>query len=164
MTLQEYKEQLAVLLGELHTENIKLFVHFDKFGGDWRNRELNGIEGHEFESDFYHEDHAVPFKVVLRDKEVTRFKLVEFPGCCAVMVSTGSSVDPKFRGKGVNQLTNKLRQQIAKNANYTAIICTDVDKNIAQRQTLKKNDWQDIFTLVNRRTSNKVHISIKELE
>ena len=94
---------------------------------------------------------------------VTSFGLYEFPSCCALVVSTRARVDPRYQGKKVNILTNKLRQDIGAAMGYSAIVCTDVNDNISERKTLVKCDWKDIFQVKNKRTGNLVNISVKEL-
>lgn len=76
---------------------------------------------------------------------------------------TQAFVYPEFRRKGVNILTNRLRQEIARNEGYAALVCTDVLDNTAQRKTLEANGFKDIFMVDNKRTGNRVAISVKEL-
>ena len=95
--------------------------------------------------------------------EVTSWGLYEFPSCCAFCVSTQAYVSPIFQNKGVNKLSNTFRQHLAKMADYSALICTDVDHNVAERRTLKTNGFKDIYSIRNLRTGNLVHISVKEL-
>lgn len=156
--LPRYKNLLGAILGLLNDDNIK--ITFNPYGGD-RRQELNTLN--DLCSEFYHEQNRVTFIVTLGNDEITRFSLVEFPGCCAIMVSTGAKVAPHYRRKGINKLMIKLRQEIALNAGYTALICTDVDSNIAERKTLAKESFKDIYSIKNKRTSNLVHVSIKEL-
>lgn len=94
---------------------------------------------------------------------ITAFQLVKFPGCCAFIISTGTYVMKEFQGKGVNNLTNLLRQEIARYHNFTSIICTDVDDNVPERKTLARNGWKDIYQVTNKRTGHKVNITVKEL-
>ncbi len=98
-----------------------------------------------------------------KDKEITQFKLGQLHGCCGVCVSFNVSVNEKFRKKGINILGNKLRQEIARLCDYTVILCTDVDGNLAQERTLLREGWQKVFYFINNRTKNKVNISIKHL-
>lgn len=121
-------------------------------------RDLN-----ELESEFYHGGPKVTFVVRFEDREITRFSLVEFPGCCAILVSTGAKVNPDYRNRGINRLTNEFRQDIAKFCGYSALICTDVAQNYPQRRVLAHNSFKDIYSLKNSRTGNLVHVSIKEL-
>lgn len=107
---------------------------------------------------------AHPFKVYLKEVCITQFNLVEFPGCCAFCISTGAVVFGNFRGRGINNLTNKLRQAIARDWGYTTIICTDRFDNEAERRTLATNGWTDIYSVRNRRTGNDICISVKQLE
>jgi len=52
---------------------------------------------------------------------------------------------------------------IAKELGYGILLCTDVSDNIAEVKTLDKNGWKHIYNFRNPRTSNKINISIKEL-
>lgn len=95
--------------------------------------------------------------------QITTFALVQLPGCCGVCVSTGAYVYEAYRKKGVNILTNKLRQDLAREAGYTVLLCTDIDSNTPERYTLKTCGWHDILQFTNRRTGNVVNISVKLL-
>lgn len=95
---------------------------------------------------------------------IQTFNIVQFPGCCALCISTGVITWSSYQGKGVNTLGNQIRQEIAKLSGYTTMVCTDVEKNERQRKTLKRNGWQDVYGIKNRRTANRVIMSIKELE
>jgi hypothetical protein len=89
--------------------------------------------------------------------------VVHFPGCCAFAISTGAYVEAEYRRKGVNRLSNQFRQSIARQAGYTALICTDKLDNTPERKTLEAEGWKDIYSVTNSRTNNLVAISIKEL-
>ena len=91
------------------------------------------------------------------------FRLRQLPGCCAFCLSTGAHVDHQFQRKGVNKIAMRLREHIAEWAGYSAIICTDIESNHAQRKSLAANGWQDIFSVVNKRTGNNVIVSVKKL-
>lgn len=103
------------------------------------------------------------YKVWWRGTAITDWCLVPFPGCCAFCISTQVWVSPTFRKRGINTLSNKFRQEIASDAGYTGLICTDVITNEAERKTLKKTGWIDIYGTTNRRTNNEVAISLVEL-
>lgn len=107
--------------------------------------------------------HTYYVKTSPGDETVTTFALYEFPSCCAFCVSTRVIVEPKFRSKGVNNVANKLRQAIARECGYSALLCTDVESNRPERHTLITNEFQDIYRIRNKRTTNTVIISVKEL-
>jgi|SRR3990167_4200032 len=94
---------------------------------------------------------------------IARWGLYEFPSCCAFCVSTQAFVDPSYRHKGVNKLSNTLRQDIARDLDYAALICTDIKTNTPERETLKANGFTDIYEIRNKRTRNDVVISVKAL-
>jgi hypothetical protein len=97
-------------------------------------------------------------------KYITSWIMHQFPGCCAFCISTGVYVAGYYRNKGVNKIANRLRQALAKADGYTALFCTDVDDNLPERRTLLANGWQDIFVVTNKRTGNRVNLSIRMLE
>jgi len=94
---------------------------------------------------------------------VTWFNLQQLPGCCAFCLSHGVRVATECQLRGVNTIAMRMRERIAEWAGYSAIICTDVEKNVAQRKTLARNGWKDIYDVVNARTGNNVIVSVKRL-
>ena len=98
-----------------------------------------------------------------RTQMITSWALYQFPSCCAFCVSTQAFVNEKLRSKGINTLSNTFRQELAKDAGYTALICTDIATNYGERITLQRCGFQDIFSVVNKRTKNEVYISVKVL-
>jgi hypothetical protein len=98
------------------------------------------------------------------NRDITSWGLYEFPSCCAFCVSTGAFVEPISRRKGINTLSNRFRQDLAKEAGYSALICTDILTNVGERRTLEVNEFKDIYQIRNARTGNEVVISVKELK
>jgi hypothetical protein len=94
---------------------------------------------------------------------VSSWKLVELPGCCGVCVSTEVWIAPNYRGKGINHLCLQLRELIAVYSGYTVLLCTDMITNTAERKTLERAKFKDIYEFTNKRTNNRVAISIKNL-
>lgn len=94
---------------------------------------------------------------------ISSWKLYELPHCCAIIVSCDAWVNFEYRKLGIGTILNKLRQDIGKELGYTTMLCTDVINNEAQRQILAKNGWTDIYHLTNKRTKNKLAISVKDL-
>lgn len=103
-------------------------------------------------------DRALPTRVI------STFNVVPFPGCCALCISTGARVYEPYRDRGVNILANKIRQEIAKIAGYTAMVCTDIKNNTPTRKMLERNGWQDVYEVTNRRTGRLLAMSVKSLK
>ena len=107
---------------------------------------------------------GLEFKVLDNNNEIiSTFKLIQMIGCCGICVSTGVYVHNEYRNKGVNTILNNFRIDIAKELGYGLLLCTDVSNNTAEVKTLDKNGWKHIYNFENPRTSNKINISIKEL-
>ena len=98
-----------------------------------------------------------------RSREVAKFALQQMPGCCGLLVSTGSFVNVRYRNKGIGHRLNQFRQQLAHQLGYSALICTDVHSNDPQRKILKKNGFQDIYQFTNARTGNVLDISVCQI-
>lgn len=96
-------------------------------------------------------------------KRVAGFSLLQLPGCCGVALSTGAHVACSYQRKGLGYILNELRKDLSREAGYTVLMCTDVMHNEAQRKILQHNGWKDVFDFVNKRTGNKVAISVVEL-
>ena len=98
------------------------------------------------------------YKIVVNERTVSSWKLYELPHCCAYMVSCNVQIALDFRNKKIGKILNLFRIEIGRQLGYTAILCTDIEQNVAQRKILKDNGWVDIHSLVNKITKNKVHI------
>lgn len=104
------------------------------------------------------------YKVIqqIEEKQVTisTWNLYQLQHCCAFMVSCNVKVDVNYRNKRVGTVLNQLRQDIGRLLGYSAILCTDIEQNTNQRKLLKTNGWKDIHSIVNKRTNNRVYLSV----
>jgi GNAT superfamily N-acetyltransferase len=149
--IQKYTKQLKELLS--HDVIIQCYLY-----KEWKTLELYNLVY------IKNQDSGLKFRVVnAESKIVSQFQLLQMPGCCGICISTGTYVNPEFRGKGVNVLLNNFRIDIAKDLGYGLLICTDLKSNIPQMKTLDKNGWKHIYEFKNPRTNNILNITIKEL-
>lgn len=100
------------------------------------------------------------YTVFKGEELIASFVLYELHHCCAFMVSCKAEVMPRFRNKKIGTTLNQLRQDIGRVLGYSAILCTDIEQNTHQRQLLKTNGWKDIHSLVNKRTNNRVYLTV----
>jgi hypothetical protein len=91
---------------------------------------------------------------------ISSFKLYQLQHCCAFMVSCNAEIMEEYRNKRIGTILNNLRQDIGRQLGYTAILCTDIEQNVNQRKLLKTNGWKDIYSIINKRTNNRVYLSI----
>lgn len=91
------------------------------------------------------------------------FSIVQFPGCCALCVSTGSSTNGAFRNRGINRLAIQLRILIASYTGYTAMLCTDTTSSVYSIRSIEKAGYKKFDDLINRRTKNRVNLYITRL-
>lgn len=90
--------------------------------------------------------------------------LTPMSGCCGLIISHNSAVSSQWQRKGIGTLINKFRLAVAKELGYSAVICTDTpDKHIANTGLLAKLGWKPLHSFTNRRTMNKVTVSIIEV-
>lgn len=122
--------------------------------------------------DLYNETYKVSYSEKLstgvyslkfNKKVIATFELHPMINCCGICVSTKAFVYPKFRNKGLGRLLNSIRIDIARKEGYSLLLCTDIEDNTNQRKILKANGWRDLTSFVNRRTGNKVYISVINL-
>lgn len=103
------------------------------------------------------------YRVMKGESLIASWKLYQLQHCCAYAVSCNAFVHNEYRNKGVGTLMNNLRQDICRILGYSALLCTDIDKNENQRKLLKTNGWKDIHNLINKRTGNNVYLSVINL-
>ena len=100
------------------------------------------------------------FEVKVLDKTISTFKLYQLPHCCAIAVSCNAKVFTQFQNNRIGTLLNSFRQDLCRVLGYSSLMCTDIEQNINQRKLLATNGWKDIYNVINKRTNNRVYISI----
>lgn len=115
------------------------------------------------------EDHSknllMLFKLVNDNNslDISQWRLTYFPGCCGLCISTGAYIWPNYRKMGLGKILNNFRQDIARAYNYTVMVCTDVETNTPQTKILEANNWEKIFSFVNKNTRNPVAMHVVNL-
>jgi predicted nucleic-acid-binding Zn-ribbon protein len=168
-TQQMLKKYQIILSGILkcNPEEIKFFIN---------KEEIKEIEYFEPEKDNQGNETGVQirytrwnnwsegsYRVELKKKIISTFELYKMPHCCAILVSCKALVYTEFRNKKIGTIMNSFRQDIARILGYSSLFCTDIESNTYQRQLLKTNGWKDIYSVVNKRTNNRVYLSIINL-
>ena len=148
--IEKYTKKLKVLL----SKKIVIQCYLDNKWIDLKEHHLTYIKDN---------NRGIEFKVLNKDKIISQFKLIQMSGCCGICISTGTYVNPEFRGKGVNIILNNFRIDIATYLGYGLLMCTDLKSNIPQMKTLDKNGWKHIHEFKNPRTGNILNVTIKEL-
>ena len=148
--IEKYSKKLKVLL----SKKIVIQCYLDNKWIDLKEHHLVYIKDN---------NRGIEFKVLNKDKIISQFKLIQIPGCCGICISTGTYINPEFRGKGVNIILNNFRIDIATYLGYGLLMCTDLKSNIPQMKTLDKNGWKHIHEFKNPRTGNILNVTIKEL-
>jgi hypothetical protein len=104
------------------------------------------------------------YKVIqqVEDKQIliSDWKLYQLQHCCAFMVSCNVRVKDEYRNKRIGTILNQCRQDIGRLLGYSAILCTDIEQNQNQRKLLKTNGWKDVFSIINKRTNNRVYLTV----
>lgn len=108
------------------------------------------------------------FKItfLLKDKKIiiAGFTLVEQINCCGILVSTKTFVHHEYRGKGIAQEMQGLKEKLAKEYGYTLLLATvNISGNPVQVHILEKFGWKLKDQFVNKRTGNTVGIYTKDL-
>lgn len=96
-------------------------------------------------------------------ERVCLFSLTQLPGCCGILVSHNTFVDMPYRGKGIAKFLQKIKEEIAKDNQFTMLMCTTRKDNKVQNKLLKKSGWQKINKFKNKRTRNNLFVWVKEL-
>ena len=148
--IEKYTKKLKVLL----SKKIVIQCYLDNKWIDLKEHHLVYIKDN---------NRGIEFKVLNKDKIISQFKLIQIPGCCGICISTGTYINPEFRGKGVNIILNNFRIDIATYLGYGLLMCTDLKSNTSQMKTLDKNGWKHIHEFKNPRTGNILNVTIKEL-
>ena len=161
--LDKYKKIIAGIL-KCQAEEIK-FYNLKTVNQDSDNEKQEFIEIGElyyFKEEWQEESNweLGDYQVCFGSSIISTFKLYQLPHCCAYMVSCNVSVRELYRNMRIGTILNQLRQDIGRLLGYSSIICTDIEQNVNQRKLLKTNGWKDVHNVVNKRTNNRVYLSI----
>ena len=128
--------------------------------------EINNKPAIEASLRFELSDEPFWFKIIHKkeNKIISDFRIYQLPHCCAYAVSCSAYTYHEYRNKGIGTILNLFRQEFCYLMGYTSLLCTDIEENVSQRSILAKNNWKDIHSLTNRRTRNKVFLSVVELK
>lgn len=97
-----------------------------------------------------------------RDPEkVGRFRLDPLPGCCGVVVSTDSFIEPIRRGSWVGTEFHEIKALVAKHYGYSAMLMTTQLRNIPEVVGASKAGWKFLETFRNTRTNNDLGVALK---
>lgn len=152
--LDKYRKVISGIL-ECNPEDIKFYI------GDSKE-EIGTIDydKNQVSVNWALGDYKVLQQVGEDKKLIAAWSLYQLQHCCAYMVSCRAMVCEEYRNKRIGTILNQLRQDIGRLLNYSAILCTDIEQNTNQRKLLKTNGWKDIHSLVNKRTNNRVYLSV----
>lgn len=97
------------------------------------------------------------------ERGIFSFSLTQMPGCCGLLISHNTWVDSMYRGKGIAQFLQDIKESIAVEAGYSQLICTANNKERAQLHILGKNHWESVVEFHNKRSGNAVYIYVKDI-
>lgn len=95
--------------------------------------------------------------------EIGRFTLAPMPGCCGIVVSAHTYLNPNDRHKGLSNSFRALKHKLAKDLGYTVMIATSQTKDIPAFGNMLKSKYNIVNVFRNKRTTNDVAIGIKVL-
>jgi GNAT superfamily N-acetyltransferase len=122
---------------------IKGIYYFDS------NREVNGGFFRFFDVD--------------TDKEVARFKLTQMEGCNGICILSKMLVFDDYKGKGYGYRLSIFKELLAKEMQYSLLMCTVIKGNIAQEKIMAKNKWELSNQFLNLKTNNNISIYQKKI-
>jgi GNAT superfamily N-acetyltransferase len=94
---------------------------------------------------------------------VTMFRLEPFNGCSGICISRNVEIREEYKGKGLGIQFLNLRESIAKDFGYSAMMCSVVLGNHQQQKIMKRGGWEHIAEFDNKRTNNRVRVYYKKL-
>src|SRR5687768_17154757 len=84
----------------------------------------------DFEKGIYEPE---PFNVFYATDKIGRFVLAPVAGCCGIVISTESWLDPKWRGQShISPLFHELKAATAKKLGYSAMMATVELRNLPE--------------------------------
>jgi GNAT superfamily N-acetyltransferase len=106
---------------------------------------------------------CICFEIKCKGNTIAKFSLDSLQGCNGVLISHDLYVHPDFRGKGIASFFQKIKEEIAKEGNFSKLIATVNSTNCVEIHILEKYGWKRISFFVNKRTGNLVSVYEKDL-
>jgi len=94
---------------------------------------------------------------------VGRFTLAPMPGCCGIVISTDTWLEPSARNSGFSDEFRKLKHKLAKDLGYSVMIATTQTKDIPAFKNMLKSNYEIVKVFRNKRTDNDIAIGVKTL-
>lgn len=91
------------------------------------------------------------------------FTFAAQPGNCGIVVSTGTWLAPEMRGKLLSYPMQRIKEQIARNMQYTIMIATIIETNTPSIKSAIGSGYREIERFANRRTGNATRFMWKVL-
>jgi hypothetical protein len=98
----------------------------------------------------------------LPERDIGQFVLEPMPGCCGVVVSTGSFLHPKERGV-FSQYFHDMKAFVARELGYSRMLATTETSNFPEIIGAAKNGWKLHEAFTNKRTGHQLTVMEKAL-
>lgn len=107
------------------------------------------------------------FEYRLYEKEeynrIGGFTFSPMKGCCGIIISSYTWLDPKFRGGFASDAFRKAKEDFARHLGYSIMLATTQMHNIPAVGNMRKSGYKIVKTFSNKRTGNLLGLGIKEL-
>lgn len=98
-------------------------------------------------------------------EEIGQFTLEPMPGCCGIVVSTGSFLKEGWRGAhNIGIWFHEIKQLTAVALGYRVMLMTTQLRNIPEVVGASRAKWRIFHCFRNKRTDNDIGIAFKELQ
>lgn len=106
---------------------------------------------------------------------VAEWAFYELPGNCGVAVSSSVWINERYRGIGLNEVLNKMRQRMARLANYGGLLATTIadyqtpptdggeKRSRPENATLRSRGFKNFKPLRNPNSGNRIQVWFKDL-
>lgn len=94
---------------------------------------------------------------------IGHFYFSPMPGCCGVVVSNNTFLQPSYRRSIYSQPFRDLKELAAKSLGYSCMIATGVSEDVASHKNLLKSNYKLVSQFYNNRTGNKLDVAVKVL-
>jgi predicted GNAT family acetyltransferase len=118
--------------------------------------------------------HDLPFDLMVYT-ECGRFRLLQHPTCCGILISSDSFIKDNFRNQGFGTRYMELKIEIAKEFNYSIMSCSVINGKLIgnkyvkpatfeyEEKILNKFKWKKVNVFVNKRTQNEISEYVLQL-
>jgi len=125
----------------------------------------NGSGDIPYFNDDYRSDKTYPYIGRLTIGNILGVSFTEMPSCCGIVIASSFYVTGEhYFNESLWSILDRIAENMGYLLGYSSVFITDIDDNITHVNSLDKNNWTQVRSVVNSRTGNNIIVFTKDIK